>query len=384
MSKTVTINQDKLLKLKESMASDSNISSHNNYCSELTEAAPEVDVFEIGGEENSPVGGQYFHEKKKVEESSLNLPKRYIDFLIKNMPKYSNWVVFDLSNLSTFPRYFQKRQSAYDFYKWMKMSPSSKPKMLNLDKINNAVNENYDIEVNSSDIDLSSFKKKHELVPTIWKEDGMLDSRIRLKLLDIADDFWEFVNLKWVEPKGIILTGSICNFNWSQYSDIDLHIVVDFDEIDEKTEFVENYLSSKKNDWNNEHSGLEIMGYKVELYVQNLGEMPQSGGIYDLEENDWIQKPNPNDIKSIGLNKFSIKDKAAKIMTIIDDMYDALVSTDDSHKVEVMGDDASYLWKKIKDMRKNSLDKHGESGSGNIVYKILRRTGYLERLWYRK
>jgi len=241
--------------------------------------------------------------------------------------------------------------------------------------------ENFDFEVDSSEIDLSSFKKKHELVPNIWKPDGKLDSRIRLKLLDIADDFWKYVNLTWVEPSGIILTGSICNFNWSQYSDIDLHLIVDFDEIDEKTEFVRDYLDAKKNEWNNEHSGLQIMGYQVELYVQNLGEMPESNGIYDLEENDWIKEPNPDDIKSIGLNKFSIKDKAAKIMTIIDDMYDALASTDDSHQIEEMGDDASYLWKKVKNMRKNSLEKNGESGSGNIVYKILRRTGYLDRLW---
>ena len=248
-------------------------------------------------------------------------------------------------------------------------------------KRNASLVENYDFEVNSSEIDLSSFKKKHELVPNIWNPDGKLNSRIRLKLLDIADDFWEYVNLTWVKPSGIILTGSICNFNWSKYSDIDLHLIVDFDEIDEKIEFVKDYLDSKKNEWNNEHSGLQIMGYPVELYVQNLGEMPESNGIYDLEENDWIREPNPDDIKSIGLNKFSIKEKAAKIMTIIDDMYDALASTDDSHKIEQMGDDASYLWKKVKEMRKSSLEKNGESGSGNIVYKILRRTGYLDRLF---
>ena len=248
-------------------------------------------------------------------------------------------------------------------------------------KRNASLVENYDFEVNSSEIDLSSFKKKHELVPNIWKPNGKLDSRIRLKLLDIADDFWKYVNLTWVKPSGIILTGSICNFNWSQYSDIDLHLIVDFDEIDEKTEFVKDYLDSKKNEWNNEHSGLQIMGYPVELYVQNLGEMPESNGIYDLEENDWVREPNPDDIKSIGLNKFSIKEKAAKIMTIIDDMYDALASTDDSHKIEQMGDDASYLWKKVKEMRKSSLEKNGESGSGNIVYKILRREFYLDKLW---
>jgi hypothetical protein len=244
-----------------------------------------------------------------------------------------------------------------------------------------SLNENFDFEVDSSEIDLSSFKKKYELVPNIWKPDGKLDSRIRLKLLDIADDFWKYVNLTWVEPSGIILTGSICNFNWSQYSDIDLHLIVDFDEIDEKTEFVRDYLDAKKNEWNNEHKGLQIMGYQIELYVQNVGEMPESNGIYDLEENDWIKEPNPNDIKPIRLNKFSIKDKAAKIMTIIDDMYDALAATDDSYEIEQIGDDADYLWKKVKEMRKSSLEKHGESGSGNIVYKILRITGYLDRLW---
>lgn len=248
-------------------------------------------------------------------------------------------------------------------------------------KRNASLVENYDFEVNSSEIDLSSFKKKHELVPNIWKPNGKLDSRIRFKLLDIADDFWKYVNLTWVKPSGIILTGSICNFNWSQYSDIDLHLIVDFDEIDEKTEFVKDYLDSKKNEWNNEHSGLQIMGYQVELYVQNLGEMPESNGIYDLEENDWVREPNPDDIKSIGLNKFSIKEKAAKIMTIIDDMYDALASTSDSHKIEQIGDDANYLWRKVKEMRKSSLEKNGESGSGNIVYKILRREFYLDKLW---
>lgn len=240
--------------------------------------------------------------------------------------------------------------------------------------------ENIDFEVNSSDIDLSSFKKKNRLAP-IWNEQGELNPKIRLKLLDIADDFWNFVNLKWVNPSGIILTGSICNFNWSHYSDIDLHLVVDFDEIDEKTEFVRDYLDAKKNEWNNEHEDLKILDYPVELYVQNLDEIPQSGGIYDLEENDWIKKPNADDIKSIGLNKFSIKDKAANIMTIIDDMYDALNSTSDLHDIEQIGDDAKYLWKKVKDMRKKSLETSGENGSGNIVYKILRRTNYLEKLW---
>ena len=68
-------------------------------------------------------------------------------------------------------------------------------------------------------------------------------------------------------------------------------------------------------------------------------------------------------------------------MTIIDDMYTALESTSDLHEIEEIGEDASYLWKKVKKMRKTSLEKNGESGAGNIVYKILRRTEYLNKLW---
>ena len=243
------------------------------------------------------------------------------------------------------------------------------------------IKENIEQEVESSEVDLSSFKKQGTLPPKIWKDEETLDSRIRLKLLDIADDFWEFVNLSWVEPKGIIMTGSLCNYNWSEFSDVDLHLIVDFDEIDEKTEFVKQYLDSKKNEWNNEHEGLKIKGYPVELYVQDVKDDVEAGGIYDLEENKWVRKPNPDKIKSIGLDKFSIKDKAAEIMTIIDDMHDALISTDDSYEIEEIGDDASLLWGKIKDMRKNGLGKNGESSPGNICYKTLRRTGYLDKLW---
>ena len=245
-----------------------------------------------------------------------------------------------------------------------------------------SVNENYEFEVDSSDIDLSSFKKKKSLPTNIWDEDGKLNSKIRLRLLDIADDFWKYVNLTWVKPKGIILTGSICNFNWSSFSDIDLHLIADFNEIDEKTEFVKAYLDSKKNEWNDEHKGLQIMGFPIELYTQDINEMPQSNGIYDLEEDEWLQEPNPDEIKSIGLNKFSIKEKAAEIMTIIDNMYEDIASTDDTYKARTIGDDAQYLWDKVKNMRKKSLEKHGESGSGNIIYKVLRRSGYLDRLYH--
>lgn len=250
----------------------------------------------------------------------------------------------------------------------------------NQEGVEEAVSENMEQEVDSSEVDLSSFKKRGKLAD-IWDDEDTLNSRVRLRLLDIADDFWDFTDVSWVEPKGVILTGSICNYNWSKYSDIDLHLIVDFKEVDERVDFVKEYFDAKKNEWNDTHDKLRIYGYTVELYVQDVTESPQAEGVYDLEENKWVKKPSPSSIESIKLEKFPIKDKAAEIMTIIDNMYDDLQSTNDNHKIEEIGDDAYSLWDKIKAMRKKSLEIHGESGKGNIVYKVLRREGYLDKLY---
>ena len=242
------------------------------------------------------------------------------------------------------------------------------------------ISENLEFEVDSSEVDLSSFKKQDSL-PSIWKDEDTLDSKVRLKLLDIADDFWEYVDVTWVEPKGIIITGSLCNYNWSEFSDVDLHLIVDFNEIDERTDFVREYLDSKKNEWNEEHGNLKIYGYPVELYVQNIDEDVDAGGVYDLEENKWLRKPSYDDMEEIGAESDDIKEKAARVMTIIDDMWDYFNGTDDSHKLEVLGDDADNLWKKIKKMRTDGLTEDGEMSVGNIVYKYMRRKKYLDKLF---
>lgn len=244
------------------------------------------------------------------------------------------------------------------------------------------VNENVEQEVNSSDINLSSFKKQETLVPQIWIDGGEnLNPKVRLRLLDIADDFWRSVNVNWTEPKHVVIMGSICNYNWSRYSDIDVHLIVDFAEVDERTDFVKEYFDAKKNEWNEQHAELKLYGYDVEMYVQDINESPKTGGVYDLEANKWLKKPKKSAIESIKLNKFYIKKEAADVMTQIDDMYEKLASTDDKHKIEEIGEEANALWAKVKALRKQSLEQDGEGGSGNVIYKTVRRWGYLDKLY---
>ena len=104
------------------------------------------------------------------------------------------------------------------------------------------IKENIEFEIEPEEIRLDSFKVKDYLENHIWNDDGSLDLSVRRALLDISDDFWESCNIRWVKPKTVLLTGSICNFNWSEFSDVDVHLVVDFSEIHENKEFVQEYF----------------------------------------------------------------------------------------------------------------------------------------------
>ena len=228
-------------------------------------------------------------------------------------------------------------------------------------------------------VDLSSFRPQPELHPKIWPH-NKLNSKVRLRLLDIADDFIETLSVDWAKPKDIILTGSLANYNWSKYSDFDLHIIMDFSEVDERVEFVKDYFDSKKKIWNEQHENLKIYGFPVEVYVQDANEQHTASGVYSLERNKWLVVPERNHIKAIQLNKFFIKEKVFKFMRQIDALEEALNKTDDAHNAEQIGLKAKALFDKIKGIRKEALAKGSEMSSGNIIFKCLRRFDYIGKL----
>lgn len=244
-----------------------------------------------------------------------------------------------------------------------------------LDKI---IDENFNTEIKASDISLNSFNQQKELNPKIWINNN-LNSRVRLRLLDIADDFIDSLGIDWVEPIDIIITGSLTNYNWSKYSDIDLHIIYDFKKIDDKVDLVRNFFNSKRTIWNNEHENLKIYNFPVELYVQDINEEHISSGTYSLEKNEWIKMPRHEN--SIQLEKNVIKYKAADIMTAIDDLYAEYENEDDEYKIDEISLKVKKLFDKIKKMRKLGLKEDGEMSVGNIVFKICRRFGYIDKLY---
>lgn len=234
-------------------------------------------------------------------------------------------------------------------------------------------------DLTMKDIDLSSFRPKKELEPRVWAN-GTLNSRVRLRLMDIADDFYDTLDVSWVEPKDVILTGSLANYNWSKFSDFDLHIVVDFEEVDDRVNFVKDYFDAKKKIWNDQHKDLKIYGYPVEVYVQDANEFHNASGVYSLNLNTWIRKPSENGIEAIKLNKFYIKEKVLKLINKIDELCDAAETETDNYRLEEIATNANELFKRIKSARRAGLKHGSEMNSFNVIFKCLRRTGYLGKL----
>ena len=70
---------------------------------------------------------------------------------------------------------------------------------------------------------------KSELNPLIWNQD-MLDQQVRLKLISIAVHFKNFVEIDF-PVLDLQLTGGMVSRYYTEHSDLDLHIITDYDTV---------------------------------------------------------------------------------------------------------------------------------------------------------
>lgn len=219
---------------------------------------------------------------------------------------------------------------------------------------------------------ISSFKQKKKLNEKFWSEELKLDREIRGTLLRISTDLVDSLDMK-IDIEDVIFTGSLANYNWSKYSDIDLHILVDYVEINKDYELVEKYLDSVKKIWNTNHD-IKIKGFPVEIYFQDISEDHTSSGQFSVLKDKWLVRPTQIDFN---LNSELIRKKASIYMKSIDTIQQDVESGENWDDIE---DRFVKLWKKIKDSRKASLQKGGEFSTENLVFKLLRRNGYIAKL----
>lgn len=226
---------------------------------------------------------------------------------------------------------------------------------------------------------LKSFQGKDSLSSVIFEErDGeffMLES-IHDRLLEIANHFIDTFGVDFF-IHDVVLTGSLANYNWSEYSDIDLHILIDYNEFSDKgdqspgmKEIFKEFFIAKKTIWNEKHS-IKIKGYDVEVYVQDVDEPHISSGVYSILSNKWIIVPQKNNPK---IDDRKILEKGMAYADQIDSLESRLENNED------ILSDLEKLLEKIKKTRQSGLDRYGEYSYENLTFKLLRRNGYIKKL----
>jgi hypothetical protein len=166
----------------------------------------------------------------------------------------------------------------------------------------------------------------------------------------------------------IILIGSNANYNWTEHSDIDLHVVIDYQAVNKNLHLVKNYMMAKKSLWNTNYP-LTYQGMAIELYAQDSNdELHSTVGEYSIMQDKWIKQPSS---KTITVDDDIINQKAQPIEFQID----ALRETDPKLEIKIQN-----ILLHLRRMRQTGLDAEGEYSIENLAYKKLRNTGYLERL----
>jgi len=220
--------------------------------------------------------------------------------------------------------------------------------------------------------DLMAFDVQPDLNQKIWNGDKAVRPGVRGALLDIVEEFMEGLDLD-LDIKDIIITGSIANYNWSKFSDIDVHILLDFGDVNDNEAMVKKFFDAVRSNWNKLHN-IKVKGHEVELYVQNETEPHVSTGVYSLLEDRWLVRPKK-------VKPAIDKATATKKMKAIAREIDKLSLTYDARKFEDAYDMAERLKSKIKTMRKTGLDATGIYSPENLAFKMLRRSGDIEQLF---
>jgi hypothetical protein len=213
---------------------------------------------------------------------------------------------------------------------------------------------------------INEYETQSTLNPKLW-DDTRLKPKLDKKFIRIAKAFYDFLEIE-TPILDIILIGSNANYNWTEHSDIDLHVVIDYQSINKNLHLVKNYMMAKKSLWNANYP-LTYQGMAIELYAQDWNDKLHSTvGQYSLAKGKWIKQPSAD---TVSLDDDIIDEKARPLEYQID----ALKPTDPKLRVKI-----ENILLHLRRMRQTGLEAEGEYSVENLAYKKLRNSGHLERL----
>lgn len=208
-----------------------------------------------------------------------------------------------------------------------------------------------------------SFEVHETLNPKLFGKDMHLLPEVRAKLIEIVKYFEEYIEVP-LDVCDVQLVGSNVSYNYTSKSDLDVHLIANFEHQGAKPEILQSLYDIKKSDFNKTFD-IKLKGIEVELYIQDVNSMAQSNGIYSLCDNEWVKEPKP--LKS------ATKHNTEKELEKWRDIIKSAIASNNSDTIKQTLN-TLYL------IRHNSIAVEGEYGKGNQLFKDIRSEGLLQRL----
>jgi len=210
---------------------------------------------------------------------------------------------------------------------------------------------------------LYSFHKK--LNPKIWdNKSNAMHPEIRIKLLKECKLFYDFLGVKGLKINDIIVAGSNAGYNYNEKSDLDVHIIVDFTQVSEP-DLLKNLCDTKRFLWSFYYS-IKMHNIPTEMYVQDASQPVESNGIYSILNGTWLKEPVANN------PDYNDAEISQKICNLKKDM-EQIINVPSVKNI-------NYMLRKIHNLRTSGLETGGEYSTENIVYKLARSLGYIDKL----
>jgi hypothetical protein len=200
-----------------------------------------------------------------------------------------------------------------------------------------------------------------ELNPVLWSN-NKLRPEVKEKIMDLVNVFQDTLDIP-LTILDINIVGSNASYNYTDKSDVDVHIVTDFEEYGYPIELVDSAMQSFKKVFNDRYD-ITYGGYNVEVYVEDVGSSPNSNGIYSVLKDEWIKEPQP--LESIDVD--------------LEPEYSDYVNRINQIVTSGTQEDISAMISELKLLRRNSLATGGEFSKGNLIFKTLRNDDMIKAL----
>lgn len=230
---------------------------------------------------------------------------------------------------------------------------------------------------------INSFYLQDKLNPDVWDlpnerymgdeeaQNYKLKPEIKTRLKKASEIFIEYLDTD-LFIHDVIFVGSLVGYNWSEFSDFDIHVVIDLNEAGEDKELYEELFRLKKSLFNAAHD-ITIKGFETEFYVQDLNEKNESQGVYSLIDDKWLKVPKIEEFK---IDEKKLKSKIQQWIDIIDGVLENAEDESIEGAVKLI----KKYREKLRKYRTCGLQREGEYSYENLVFKYLRRNGYIGKL----